>query len=366
MRNSLTMNANEIREMLNGPYVVRFKNPENVVVIINDLIKGEVKFNTNLMDDKILMKSDRTPTYHLANVCDDHDMGTTHVIRGEEWLPSAAVHQSIYKAFGWEVPEFAHLPLIMNPNGEGKLSKRSAIKAGIPVFPLDCAYGSGKDYVESYGYQNLGYQPDAILNFLILLGWTPKDSKEFMSMEEMISKFEITDVHKSGAKFDLTKLKHFNHHYIANIIPNDRLLSMVNTSDLSYNYDKTNMILDLAKSRSTFPNDLQSIVDIFATGKSTIPKEIPGSTAIKFTTEKSILDKMWGKGLTIHPADWDKETIENLILGSCEELKCQKKEIMPTLRRLIAKGVSGPDVVSIMEILGRNESLHRISLGLLE
>jgi len=365
MRNSLTMNVNEIREMLvNGPYVIRFKTPENTEFVVNDIIRGPIKYNTNDMDDKVLVKSDGVPTYHLANCCDDHDMGTTHVIRGEEWLPSMGLHYLLYKAMGWDVPEFAHLPLILNPNGKGKLSKRSAIKLGIPVFPMDAVMiNDDGSVVESDGFMELGYDPKALLNFLVLLGWTPKIHNEMMSMEDMIELFELTDVHLGGAKFDIEKAKYFNAQYISNILPNSVLLDKVYIDPFyNDNKEKQEQIINLAKARSVLFYDLNKVVDIFKRG-SYPPKE-EGNDPIVWTTEMSMLQDIIKLGLNVHHLDWKKEKIKE-ILDNVALVHGQKdKFIMPELRKLVGKGIPGPDLLTIMEILGRNESIHRMTIGL--
>lgn len=210
--NSLTLSPEEVKERLKGDYVIRFKHPENQDITVNDLIRGEVVINTRILDDKVLFKSDGLPTYHLANIVDDHLMEITHVIRGEEWLPSAPLHVMLYRAFEWEAPQFAHLPLLLKPDGNGKLSKHDGDRLGFPVFPLEW-----KDPVTqeiSSGYRESGYLPEAVINMLALLGWNPGNDQEVMSMEELIEQFSLDKVSKSGAKFDLDKARWFNHHYI--------------------------------------------------------------------------------------------------------------------------------------------------------
>ena len=362
MRNSLTMNVNEVRQMLEGPYVIRFKNPEGRKFEVNDIIRGPLPFDTNLMDDKILFKSNGVPTYHLANTCDDHDMGTTHVIRGEEWIPSLGIHYQIYEGLGWDIPEFAHLPLILNPNGKGKLSKRTGLKLGVPVFPLDAALiEDDGTIIPGKGFKSLGYDPGALLNFLILLGWTPKANSEMMSMDDMIEMFELSDVHLGGAKFDVEKAKYFNQQYIANIIPNDVLLDHVDI-DPYYRDQKMIEIIELAKARSTFFTDLQKICDIF-----TRDVELPienGNDPVKWFTETAILKDIIDLGLSIHHSDWNKERIKETIDKVSLVHGEKDKFIMPELRKLIGKGIPGPDLLTTMEILGRNESLYRMSIGL--
>ena len=218
LRNSLSLSADEVNSILKSrlPYVIRFLIPENETIIINDLIRGEVHVNTSQLDDKVLFKSDGLPTYHLANVVDDHLMEISHVIRGEEWLPSAPLHVLLYRSFGWEdsMPAFAHLPLLLKPEGNGKLSKRDGDRLGFPVFPLQ--WIDPKTNEISSGYKESGYFPDAFINMLSLLGWNPGTEQEIFSMDELIQAFSIERINKAGAKFDPEKAKWFNHHYFVN------------------------------------------------------------------------------------------------------------------------------------------------------
>ncbi|MBT8186380.1 MAG: glutamate--tRNA ligase, partial [Croceitalea sp.] len=206
--NSLSLSEKQVDERLkkNDPFVIRFKSPQDQSLVLHDIIRGQIEIDTNLLDDKILFKSDGMPTYHLANIVDDHLMEITHVIRGEEWLPSLALHQLLYNAFEWQAPKFAHLPLIMKPTGKGKLSKRDGEKGGFPVFPLS--------WNESQGYREAGYFPEAVVNFLALLGWNPGTEKELFSLDELIQTFSLDRVNKSGARFDPEKTKWYNHQYM--------------------------------------------------------------------------------------------------------------------------------------------------------
>lgn len=228
MRNSLTLGEEETKRLLDSgaQYVVRFKIEPDRIVTVNDRIRGEVKVNSNILDDKVLYKSaDDLPTYHLANIVDDHLMKVSHVIRGEEWLPSAPLHVLLYQAFGWEdtMPEFVHLPLLLKPVGNGKLSKRDGDKLGFPVFPLE--WHDPKSGEISSGYREQGYLPEAVVNFLALLGWNPGDDSEVMSIDELISKFSFEHCSKSGAKFDYNKGKWFNHEYLMQL-PDEKLAEL--------------------------------------------------------------------------------------------------------------------------------------------
>ena len=212
--NSLVLSDDETQAKIDAGehYVVRFKSPQDETLHLKDIIRGDISIDTNVLDDKILFKSDGMPTYHLANIVDDHLMEITHVIRGEEWLPSLALHQLLYNAFGWDAPEFAHLPLILKPTGKGKLSKRDGDKLGFPVFPLEWKDPKTGDL--SRGYMEDGYFPEAVVNFLAFLGWNPGTEQEIFSLKQLISGFDLAKVNKSGARFDPDKTKWFNHHYM--------------------------------------------------------------------------------------------------------------------------------------------------------
>jgi nondiscriminating glutamyl-tRNA synthetase len=357
MKNSLSLSKEEVDELLQSgiPYVIRFKTPENKTITFTDIIRGTVTFNSNQTDDKVLVKSNGIPTYHLANVCDDHDMGTTHVIRGEEWLPSTPLHVMLYESFGWDMPVFAHLPLILNPDGKGKLSKRKALSLGIPAFPLS---GKGLDdkgnEVEYLGFKDEGYEPSSVLNFLALLGWTPEDEKELMNIEDMISKFDLNKVHKAGARFDIIKAKHFNQLHINNFKSNDELLKCIDKGDIfSYTDSDLNRIVDISKERSVFSKDLQSVADIFF-------KDVEYSDDDK--TLKKIGNnhkKVFGDFIT-KDIKWDNETIKQTIHDLCQVHDVKMGKTMPGLRVAITGDIPGPDLITTMEILGKEESFKRI------
>ena len=214
LQNSLSLSSEDVKTKIDAGenYVVRFKSPQDETLQLKDIIRGDISIDTNVLDDKILFKSDGMPTYHLANIVDDHLMEISHVIRGEEWLPSLALHQLLYNAFGWKAPEFAHLPLLLKPTGKGKLSKRDGDKLGFPVFPL--AWIDSKTGDASRGYKEDGYFSDAVVNFLAFLGWNPGTEQELFSLEQLISDFDLTRVNKAGARFDPEKTKWFNHQYM--------------------------------------------------------------------------------------------------------------------------------------------------------
>ena len=356
MRNSLSLSKEEVDGLIKSgvPFVIRFKTPENKTILVNDIIRGEVSLNTNQTDDKVLVKSNGIPTYHMANVCDDHDMGTTHVIRGEEWLPSTPLHIMLYEAFGWTAPQFAHLPLILNPDGKGKLSKRKALSMGIPAFPMG---GEGEDdkgtKVKYLGFKDEGYEPDAMLNFLVLLGWSPTDSQELMTMADMISKFDLGHVHKAGARFDIDKAKHFNQQHLNVYRSDEDILKHIDIGS-EYTYSPENMakIVDICKKRAVFSKDLQQVADIFF--KPVLIKE----TDLKLLTDdyKKVFTQFILKDI-----DWKNEVIKQTIHDICQSLGVKMGKVMPALRVAIAGGLSGPDLVSTMEILGKEESIKRIN-----
>ena len=242
-------------------FVIRFKTPVNETLQLQDIIRGEVHFDTNLLDDKVLFKSDGMPTYHLANIVDDHLMETSHVIRGEEWLPSMPLHVMLYRAFGWEAPEFAHLPLILKPIGNGKLSKRDGDKLGFPVFPLQWTTAEGT----SKGYKETGFFPEAVINFLALLGWNDGTEQEIFSLAELIEKFDLKRIHKSGAKFDPEKNKWFNHQYLQK--QTDESLAeafkvIIKEKGISTSLDITRVVSSI-KERANFITEFWDLADYF-------------------------------------------------------------------------------------------------------
>lgn len=353
MKNSLSLPKEEVIKLLssNVPYVIRFKTPENKTVKFTDIVRGEISFNTNQTDDKVLVKSNGIPTYHMANVCDDHDMGTTHVIRGEEWLPSTPLHILLYEAFGWKIPKFAHLPLLLNPDGKGKLSKRNALKYGFPVFPMG---GEGEDEkgtkVKYTGFKDAGYEPEALINFLLLLGWNPGDNREVMTLAEMISDFSLSKVHKAGARFDIEKAKWFNHEYVKQK-SNDDLMSHVNFGDTKYSDNAKNSILNLSKQRSQFTRDLQTTTDLF-----TKPVVVSDAEKAKISPEfKSIFSEFVNRNI-----DWTPEIIKQTIYDISVEQGIKMGKAMPGLRMALVAGIQGPDLMTTMEILGKDESILRI------
>ena len=360
MKNSLSMTSEDVDNALNNnlPYVIRFKVPENINVSLNDMVRGSVTFNSSQIDDKVLVKSNGIPTYHMASVCDDHDMGTTHVIRGEEWLSSAPLHVMLYNAFGWTAPIFAHLPSILRPDGKGKLSKRDGVKYGIPVFPFGGEGIDDKGNVVKYkGFKDEGFEPDVVINFLLLLGWAPSDGKELYSIADMISDFSIDRVHKAGARFDIDKAKWFNSSYLQNK-SDEELLNYIDMGNTyKYSDDKLKQIVSLCKSRSIFKNDMQVVADIFFK-----PVELSEKSKNTLSEDyKSVFLDFLSKSDTIN---WDVESIRQLIHDCCVEKGVKMGKVMPSLRLSITGGVPGPDLVTTLYILGSDESSNRIKNSL--
>lgn len=348
MKNSLTMSKTDFdMAFATGNYVIRFAVTPNVDVVINDAILGDITINTNTLDDKVLIKSNGIGSYHLCNVCDDHDMGVTHVLRGNEWVNSTPFHVILYKAFGWDVPTFAHLPLIMNPDGKGKLSKRTAMKYGIPIAPLGYTDDKG---VYTPGWKDLGYDPKAFMNYLALIGWNPGDDVEIMSMDDMINLFSLDRVHKSGARFDMDKAKWINAHYLR-ATPNSCLKPFINIKDNRYSDDKLDMIINLAKERSSFKSDLNTIVDLFF--------DNPDITDIKKLDDNFL--KVFSKFVLTDVDFSDTDSIKDSISSICNDLGVKMGKVMPGLRTALVGGISGPDLMTTMFILGKDATNDRIS-----
>jgi len=357
MKNSLSLPKEEVDKLMTAgaPYVIRFKLPEEQDVSFNDIIRGNIKQNTKELDDKVLIKSTGIPTYHFANVCDDHDMGTTHVIRGEEWISSTPLHTLLYKSMGWEAPQYAHLPLLLNPDGKGKLSKRKAFSLGIPVFPMG---GEGEDdkgkMVKYKGFKDEGYYAEALRNFLLMLGWAPSDDRELFSLADMISEFDLSRVHKSGAKFEIDKAKWYNQNYMQEQDDAEILRHVDLGSTYKYGEEKMKMIIDIAKKRSTFPGEINTVTDIFF-------KPVTLSAA-----EKELASDDFKKVFTqyieeIDSINWDDaDDIKQKIYLVSKANGIGMGKVMRPLRQAIADGVPGPDLPITMQILGKEECIKRI------
>lgn len=345
MNNSINMNESDLKEALKGMYVVRFLVNPNVDISFTDEVLGEITINTNTLDDKVLLKSNGIGSYHLCNVCDDHDMGVTHVLRGNEWVNSTPFHILLYKAFGWELPKFAHLPLIMNPDS-GKLSKRSASKYGIPISPLGYEDADG-NYQK--GWKDHGFDPKSIINTIALLGWNPGNDVELMSVQEMIDSFSLDRVNKAGAKFDMVKAKWVNSQHLKRT-NNDCLRAIMTFKDDRYSYEKEDMLIDLAKNRSEFRKEMVEILDLFY-----------DDNLIKHDVDdvnKKVLNKFVDH-LSLIDTD-DTDSSKNTLFNICKEEGIKFGKIMPTLRLILVNGLPGPDLMTTIKILGKDETIKRI------
>ena len=351
MNNSLTNPSTDVMLQSGVPYVIRFVVTPDVDITFDDAILGTITISTNTLDDKVLIKSNGIGSYHLCNVCDDHDMGVSHVLRGNEWVNSTPFHILMYKAFGWNVPTFAHLPLIMNPDGKGKLSKRTAAKYGIPIAPIGYFDDNG-DY--NKGWKDLGYDPKAFMNALALIGWNPGGDVEMMSMKDMIDSFSLDRVHKSGARFDMDKAKWINAHHLRTT-PNSCLRPFINIKDDRYSDDKLDMIIDLAKERSEFKSDLNTVVDLFF--------DSPVITDRK-KLDDNYTSVMSDFGNNIDNVDFTStDSIKLSIVDICDRLGVKIGKVMPGLRMALVGGISGPDLMTTMLVLGKKETKKRISLS---
>ena len=358
MCNSLTLSNKETEEKLQGNYVVRFKYPEKTEIVIHDLIRGEVKINSQLLDDKVLFKSDGLPTYHLANVVDDHLMEITHVIRGEEWLPSAPLHIMLYQAFEWQTPQFAHLPLLLKPDGNGKLSKRDGDRLGFPVFPLqwkDPATGE-----ISSGYRESGYLPEAVSNFLALLGWNPGTEEEVMNMEQLIARFSLEKVSKSGAKFDLDKAKWFNHYYLqqkTNKELAEVFLHQLKEKNIHPEMEKVERAVALVKERVYFTNDFWNQSAFLFQAPETYNSEVVKKRWKEDTPKhlKQISDIL----LSVSP--FDKTVAHDKVILYIQENQLNTGQIMNCLRLALVGDSKGPDLFEIIDFIGVEETIKRIN-----
>ncbi|MCW3786742.1 glutamate--tRNA ligase [Plebeiibacterium sediminum] len=361
LRNSLSLSAEEVEQLKNEgvPYVVRFKMPEDVEVSAVDMIRGEVKFNTAILDDKVIFKSDGLPTYHLANVVDDYLMKITHVIRGEEWLPSMPLHIMLYRALGWEDvrPEFAHLPLILKPTGKGKLSKRDGDKAGFPVFPLEWKSPEGE---VASGYRESGYVSEAVVNLLALLGWNPGTEQEIFSLEELVGAFSIERVNKSGARFDPEKAKWFNHQYLINTSDEKLAESFKKELDVKGIVADSELVVRVVgsvKERINFVFDLWEQSSFFFVApteydEKVVKKRWKGDVPAFMGELTSALENV---------NNWVADDIKAVISAKIEEKELGFGLVMNAFRLALVGGGFGPDLMLIAELLGKEEVISRIN-----
>jgi len=352
LKNSLSMSEQEVQDIIASgtPYVIRLKVPAKAEIRFQDSIRDWVHVHTSSIDDKVLMKSDGMPTYHLANVVDDHIMEITHVIRGEEWLPSAPLHILLYQAFGWQPPQFAHLPLLLKPEGNGKLSKRDADLGGFPVFPLE--WKDPQTGVISKGFKQEGYLPAAMINFLAFLGWNPGTEQELFSLDELISAFSLDRINKAGAKFDVNKAKWFNEQY----------LKLQDVASLAAQY-----LPDLPK------KEAESFVHLFL-DRITFPQEL-GEKVKEFTElpsayEEEVVQNKWNeesqKGLQVlndtlpFVEFWEADAIKSFIQVKLEEAGIKMGKVMQMLRVALSGNGAGPDLMISMELWGKDQVLLRL------
>jgi len=347
-----------LQRIENGePYVIRICIPENEEIIVHDLIRGEVRVHSSVLDDKVLFKSDGMPTYHLANIVDDHLMEITHVIRGEEWLPSAPLHVILYKSFGWDPPQFAHLPLILKPDGPGKLSKRDGDRMGFPVFPLQWTDPATGDV--SSGYRESGYLPDAFINMLALLGWNPGTEQEIFSMEELISLFSIDKVGKAGSRFDPDKAKWFNHTYMQRTSEEDLVYQLKNILySKGYSRDENTLlkIIQATRERFTLVPDIWKQTWFFFEK----PVEYDQEVIKKRWTEQSLSFLTSCREALSKIADFSHSIVEFEIKKIISDNGFNTGNSMNILRLALVGGSFGPGIYQIIDILGQNETIERI------
>lgn len=382
LKNSITLSEDEVKRRLNSgeSYVIRIKVPRNEEIRVKDLIRGWVVVHTSQMDDKVLFKSDGMPTYHLANVCDDYNMKITHVIRGEEWLPSAPLHVLLYRYLGWEevMPEFAHLPLLLKPDGNGKLSKRDGDRLGFPVFPLN--WQDPESGEKSSGYREKGYFPEAFVNMLALLGWHPSGNQELFTMEELIHDFSLERVSKSGAKFDPEKTKWFNQQYLrkhtdeelAKIFHDDLKQKSKdgffanvdqklnpNVDFLLQSFDYVKEVVRLSKEKAHFTNEFWDLASYFF---------------IKPTAyDQAVIAKRWNEnakrffigliGNFNGISTWKHQEIESIFKMTCEQTAVKSGDVMQLFRVLVSGAAGGPALFEMAELLGKEEVVTRLDIA---
>jgi len=364
LRNSLVMEKSQVEEMIgNGtPYVIRFRFEPGRDIPMHDLVRGELLVNSSALDDKILFKSDGMPTYHLANVVDDNLMAISHVIRGEEWLPSLPLHWSLYKAFGWEHlrPAYAHLPLILKPTGKGKLSKRDGEKGGFPIFPLE--WKDPVSGVISPGYREEGYLPEACINMLALLGWNPGTEQELFSLAELIQEFQIEKVGRSGSRFDPEKTKWFNHQYMQLIPDTDLQLAfkeVLAKNDVSCSDTQLATLIPIIKPRITFVEEVWEQAWFFFRAPDSYDPAV-----VKKWWKEDTPGKMNQLAAALESCEpFTAESVENVVKSLITEKEWGMGTIMNAWRLIIVGASKGPGLFELAEFLGKEEVIARISKG---
>ncbi len=359
MKNALTLPADEVKRKLeNGdPYVIRMKMPRNEEVRFEDMIRGWVSVNTNNLDDKVLFKSDGMPTYHLANIVDDHTMKISHVIRGEEWLPSAPMHILLYQYFGWEAPQFAHLPLLLKPDGNGKLSKRDGDRLGFPVFPIDWYTAEGEKFT---GYREEGYFPEAFVNMLAFLGWNPGTHQELFTLKELEEAFTIEKVGKSGSKFDADKTRWFQQQYLRNTADTELATQLKEIMPTDMPLDRLATVCRLVKERATFVKDIITEGSFLFNTPDTydfsiISKKWKDNTAALLTEWKEVLAA---------ESNFEAAHLEGKFKVFVEEKGVGIGQVLLPYRYVLTASMTGPSMFEVSEFLGKEECLKRFELGM--
>lgn len=369
MTNSLTLSAEEVASRIaNGaPYVVRIKIDPKQDIRFKDIIREWVVVHASTLDDKVLLKSDGMPTYHLANIVDDHLMGITHVIRGEEWLPSAPLHVLLYQYFGWTAPQFAHLPLLLKPEGNGKLSKRDADLGGFPIFPLQWTDPSTGTVAR--GFREDGYLKDAVVNFLAFLGWNPGTEQEMFTMDELIQAFSLERIHKAGARFDITKAKWFNQQYIKQLSDEALVSSLQLTVDGLTSQPQTGngkpidllKVVHLMKDRVTFPQEILSEASFLFE----MPAEYEEAVvASKWNADAIKAITAYVEDLKVYEGDFLAESAKAIWAAAAERVGVKMGKVMQALRLAATGAGHGPDLMLAMEILGKDEVITRLEKAL--
>lgn len=361
--NSLVLNKDDVQKRIqNGDdYVIRFKSPQDEILEMEDEIRGKISIDTNTLDDKVLFKSDGMPTYHLANIVDDHLMEITHVIRGEEWLPSMALHILLYKAFEWNAPKFAHLPLILKPIGKGKLSKRDGDQLGFPVFPL--AYKNDETGDVSRGYKEDGYFEDGFINMLALLGWNPGTEQEIFSLQELIQAFDLKRVSKSGAKFNPDKTKWFNQQYMqqkSDVELANLFVPILKEKGIVAEKDTIEKGISLIKERAVFVADFWELSNFFFQAPTTFDEKAVAKNWKEDTS--SIMEQLLNVIIKIN--DFSSQNTETIIKDWITKNEIGFGKVMQPLRLSLVGEMKGPHLFDIMEMIGKQETITRIETAI--
>ena len=362
LQNSLALSEDETKKRIDSGdnYVIRFLSPSDETLVFNDIIRGEISIDTSTLDDKILFKSDGMPTYHLANIVDDHLMEITHVIRGEEWLPSLALHVLLYRAFDWKSPQFAHLPLILKPSGKGKLSKRDGDKLGFPVFPLEWKDPSSGEV--SRGYKEDGYFPETVVNFLAFLGWNPGTEQEIFSLDGLVDAFSLEGVNKAGARFDPDKTKWFNHHYMQEQ-PIEELANSFKSiqpelSEVDNAYIE--LVVGLIRERAHFASEFWSLSHYFFKAPDSYDEKASKKAFKEGTAD--ILQNLIE--IVTRTREFTVQNLQSKIKGWITDKELGFGKVMMPLRLALVGELQGPDVFEIMFLIGRSETVKRLEAAI--